>query len=137
MDMLEELKEITVEVTTSIILIVLFIFSSTIYQYFIKNSNQLYIATVSVKSKKIDGKTWDIRGGYPDILLKVDRKKINFNKSCKNTYKCKIQFESNSNSWYIELYDKDLISSDIIGNGTCKINESCEIGLAKVFITEI
>jgi len=113
MDMLEELKEITVEVTTSIILIVLFIFSSTIYQYFIKNSNQLYIATVSVKSKKIDGKTWDIRGGYPDILLKVDRKKINFNKSCKNTYKCKIQFESNDNSWYIELYDKDLISSDI------------------------
>ena len=67
MDMIEELKEmikdITVEVNTSIILIVLFIFSSTVYQYIIKNSNQLYIATVSVKSKKIDGKTWDIRGG--------------------------------------------------------------------------
>ena len=35
-------------------------------------------------------------------MPKVDRKKINFNKSCKNTYKCKIQFESNDNSWYIE-----------------------------------
>jgi hypothetical protein len=50
--------------------------------------------------------------------------------------KCIIQFESSDNSWYVEVYDKDLISSDIIGSGTCNINETCEIGLAKVLIKE-
>jgi len=138
---LEELKEMIKEILINVITFSIFlgviICSSIIYHFFIKETNQLYIATINVKSKKRDGTTWDIRGGYPDILLKVNRKKIYFIKRCKDKYKCIIQFESSDNSWYIEVYDKDLILSDIIGRGTCKVNETCEIGLAKIFIKEL
>ena len=133
----EMIQEITIEVINFIILLGVIIFSSIVYHFFIEENDKSYIATISVKSKKIDGKSWDIRGGYPDILLKLNREKSYFDKSCKDKYKCIIQFESSDNSWYVEVYDKDLVSNDIIGNGTCKVNKTCEIGLAKVFIKEL
>ena len=94
----------------------------------------MYMAVINVEPSKGNGKAWDIGGGSPDILLKLNKKEVNFSKSCKNEYRCVMEFDSTGSSWYVEVYDKDLKTDDIIGAGTCKLDESCKIGQATVII---
>jgi len=93
-----------------------------------------YMAVIDVKASKGNGKPWDAKGGSPDILLKLNKEKVNFNKNCKNQYRCVVAFESTGNSWYVEVYDKDIAIDDVIGTGTCKLDEPCNIGQATVVI---
>ena len=93
-----------------------------------------YMAQINVEPSKGNGKAWDIGGGSPDILLKLNKEEVNFSKNCKNSYRCVMEFESTGDSWYVEVYDKDIKTDDIIGAGTCKVDEPCKIGQATVII---
>jgi len=94
----------------------------------------MYMAVINVEPSKGNGKAWDVGGGAPDILLKLNREKISFSKKCKNEYRCVMEFDSSGDSWYVEVYDKDLKTNDIVGAGTCKLDEACSIGQATVKI---
>lgn len=94
-----------------------------------------YNLTIEVDSTKSSGKAWDIAGGAPDIMVKIDSKTI-FKKSCKNSYKCTIDFESKKDKWYLEIYDKDLRASDLIGKGECKVDTNYTLGSAKIKIVK-
>jgi len=94
-----------------------------------------YRLTVEVDATKDSGKAWDIAGGAPDILVKIDNTTI-FKKECKNSYMCKSVFNSEKSKWYLEIYDKDLRASDLIGKGECEADTNCTLGKAKVTIVK-
>jgi len=95
----------------------------------------IFSVDISVESNKSSGKSWDLFGGAPDIWISVDGEKLPFLKRCKNSYRCKIVFESNKTKWYFEIYDKDLKESDLIGKGECSINQKCTLDRAKIVIS--
>jgi hypothetical protein len=98
------------------------------------SANSAYVANIEVADTKTNKKAWDYAGGAPDILLYVDGKMVPFSKECKDKYKCEISFMSKNEKWYIEVYDKDIKASDLIGKGECKLNSSCKIGQAVIKI---
>ena len=84
-----------------------------------------YTMSIQVEPSKIDGKSWDTAGGKPDIMLTIENTRYT-SFACKNTYRCEIKFTSKTQKWYIEIYDKDLINHDLIGNGECQLGgKSC------------
>jgi len=101
-----------------------------------ENKKRVYTITTNVEAKKANGKSWDIFGGSPDIKIVVEGKPYYSLVKCKDTYRCTIEFVSTTDKWYIEVYDKDLQSDDLIGKGECEAGESCTLGLAKVEISE-
>jgi len=97
-----------------------------------------YKATIDVKALKTNGKSWDISGGAPEIYMKVEGRKFALKKECIDSYKCKnITFVSTLKKFYIEVYDMDLISDDIIGKGECRIGSLCHVGQATVKIEKV
>jgi hypothetical protein len=97
----------------------------------------IYDVMVDVSSSKIDKMSWDISGGAPDILLRVDGVTLAFDPQCRDTYRCTLSFTSNTQeSWYLEVYDKDIASDDLVGKGNCVPNKPCSLGLATVMITQ-
>jgi hypothetical protein len=100
------------------------------------SAKSAFIANIEVADTKANGKAWDYAGGAPDILLYVDGKMVPFSKECKDKYRCEISFISKNEKWYIEVYDKDIKASDLIGKGECKLNSSCKIGQAVIKITK-
>ncbi len=94
-----------------------------------------YSVVIDVPNLKANGKNWDIGGGAPDILLKIDGSFQPMFENCKNTYRCVMEFESDSTEWYIEVYDKDKLLDDIIGRGNCSVGQTCEFDGVKMRIT--
>jgi hypothetical protein len=95
-----------------------------------------YMLVVDVENLKSNGKNWDIGGGAPDIFLTIDREKLPLSAECKNEYRCVIEFYSDAQDWYIEIFDKDGIVNDIIGRGNCAVNKTCTLGQGKIKIIE-
>ena len=93
-----------------------------------------YSIVVDVPNLKANGKNWDPFGGAPDILLKIDGETLPFDSSCKDKYRCVMEFESEDTEWYIEVYDKDKLQNDIIGRGNCAVGEICEFDGVKMKI---
>jgi len=93
-----------------------------------------YSVVVDIKERKVNGKSWDVFGNAPDIILKIDGDTLPLIESCKNQYRCVMEFESIVTDWYIEVYDKDKMADDIIGRGNCTVGEVCEVGQAKMII---
>ena len=94
----------------------------------------LYRMKIDVASKKENKQDWDIMGNAPDIQVNIDRYPLPIVEECKDSYRCAISFSSIKDSWYIEIYDKDLGSNDLIAKGDCEEGEECDLGLAKVLI---
>ena len=97
---------------------------------------QAYTIEIDVKNSKLDGKPWYISGGSPDITITIDGKRLRFREKCRDKYRCSIRFFSTNDEWYFEIYDKDIISDDLIGKGDCSADSSCTLGLAKIKIVE-
>ena len=96
-----------------------------------------YSLTIKAEPAKINGKPWDIFGGAPDIFIKIDGVFLDFDRNCKNTYKCTVNFTvEKSTSWYFEIYDKDLENNDLIAKGNCSVGDTCSLGGAKIEIEE-
>jgi predicted small lipoprotein YifL len=100
------------------------------------SKSTLYNMQIDVASKKENKQDWDIVGNAPDIQVFIDKHPMPIVEGCKNTYRCKIAFSSVKDKWYIEVYDKDLSSDDLIAKGDCEEGEECDLGLAKVLIEE-
>jgi hypothetical protein len=96
-----------------------------------------YSITLEADATKANGKTWDINGGAPDILIKVDGVFLDFEKTCKNSYGCSVDFTvENEISWYFEIYDKDFTSNDLIAKGECSVGKECHFSGAKISISK-
>jgi len=96
-----------------------------------------YTIMLEVDETKANGKAWDISGGAPDLLVKVDGVYLDFEKKCKDSYGCSIDFTvENQKSWYFEIYDKDFSSNDLIGKGHCSIGEECQFRGVKITISK-
>ena len=95
-----------------------------------------YSIVIDVPNLKANGKNWDIAGGEPDILLKVDGHFEPIFENCKNKYRCVMEFESDTTEWYLEVYDKDKFANDIIGRGNCSAGQTCEFDGVKMKITK-
>lgn len=95
-----------------------------------------YSLVIDVPNLKANGKNWDVAGGDPDILLKIDGELQPMFESCKNAYRCVMEFESDASEWYIEVYDKDALANDIIGRGNCSVGDTCEFDGVKMKITK-
>lgn len=95
-----------------------------------------YSVVIDVPNLKANGKNWDILGGAPDILLKVDGHSEPIFDNCKNKYRCVMDFQSDTTDWYLEVYDKDKLANDIIGRGNCSVGQTCEFDGVKMKITE-
>ena len=94
-----------------------------------------YTLTVETDSTKVDGKSWDILGGAPDILIKVNGVYLNFDKKCKDSYRCNVEFTTeNKTSWYFEIYDKDFDNNDLIAKGECSVGKECRLKGATITI---
>ena len=101
------------------------------------NSNpNIYRIQIDVASTKANGEDWDMMGNAPDIQLFVDKHPLSLLNSCQDTYRCNLGFSSVKDRWYIEVYDKDLGSNDLIGKGDCQEGETCDLGQAKILIEE-
>ena len=103
------------------------------------NASELlgYKASIDVKPSKANGKSWDISGGAPDIYVRIDGKKLALKKECRDSYRCEnISFVSNKNKFYIEVYDKDIASDDLMGKGECRAGATCTLGTATVHISK-
>jgi len=103
----------------------------------LENKEKLYSVVIDVEAQKTNGKNWDIFGGSPDIKIVINGQSYFSPTKCKDRYRCSIEFSSTKNKWYIEVYDKDMKNDDLIGKGDCKVGKNCNLGLAKVKITEI
>ena len=99
---------------------------------FAETVNQ-YSATIEVEGGKKNGNPWDLFGNSPDIMLVVEGKHY-YKTSCRDKYRCKITFTSKSDSWYLEIYDKDIRVNDLIGNGKCHAGSKCKLGQAVIDI---
>jgi len=97
---------------------------------------KLYTMKIDVAPKKENGKDWDLMGGSPDIKVVVDKHSLGLPKSCKDTYRCSLNFTSLKDEWYIEVYDMDIDSDDLIGKGDCEEGEECKLGMAVVSISD-
>jgi len=96
-----------------------------------------YTITLEAEATKADGKSWDISGGAPDLLIKVDGVFLDFEKTCKNSYGCSVDFTvEDETSWYFEIYDKDLASNDLVAKGNCSVGKECHFSGAKISISK-
>ena len=100
------------------------------------NKAELYSIKIDVAPKKANGKEWDLMGGSPDIKVLVDKQPLGLSKSCRDTYRCSYNFTSKQDKWYIEIYDSDIDSDDLIGKGDCEEGEECELGMATVSVSD-
>ena len=98
------------------------------------NKATLYRMKIDVASHKANKQDWDMMGNAPDIQVYIDKYPLPIVERCKDTYRCSISFSSVKDKWYIEVYDKDLSSNDLIAKGDCKEGEECDLGLARVWI---
>jgi hypothetical protein len=104
-------------------------------------SQQKIKITVSVNSTKENGKSWDIGGGLPDIVIKIRGENIGSIESPRNenTLKTSYTFDltEETESFDIEVWDKDITNHDLIGKcsdvslkkqtltcGNCKVSIS-------------
>lgn len=98
---------------------------------------QSYVANIEVAPVKKGGKSWDVAGGAPDVLLKVEGTFVPFRDVCQDSYRCKTNaFETKKKVLYVEVYDRDVAANDLIGKGTCRIGERCRVGEATVKFEE-
>jgi hypothetical protein len=97
---------------------------------------ELYKITIDVAPNKSNGKEWDLMGGSPDIKVLVDKQPLGVSQSCMDTYRCSYTFSSTNDEWYIEVYDNDIDSDDLIGKGDCQEGEKCKLGMATVTISD-
>ena len=97
---------------------------------------KMYQMRIDVASKKSNGQSWDLMGGAPDIKVLVDKKSLGLSNSCLDTYRCAYNFSSKNDRWYIEVYDSDMDSDDLIGKGECEEGEECNLGEARVVISD-
>ena len=94
-----------------------------------------YTLTVEADSTKTNGNTWDTLGGAPDILIKVDGIYLDFDKKCKNSYRCSVEFTvEKETSWYFEIYDKDFDNNDLIAKGECSVGKECQLSGATISV---
>lgn len=100
------------------------------------NKANLYTISIDVAPKKESGQAWDIMGGSPDIKIIVDKQALHIDPTCRDTYRCKYNFTSTKDEWYIEIYDSDMDSDDLIGKGDCEEGEECNLGLARVEVLD-
>jgi hypothetical protein len=96
-----------------------------------------YTIEIDVNTVKANGKSWDVSGGSPDITISIDGQRLQFLEKCRDKYRCSLKFFSISDEWYFEIYDKDIMSDDLIGKGDCSEGDSCTLGLAKIKIEEL
>jgi len=102
------------------------------------NETQIYKYKVEVQAStlKPNGKSWDISGGAPDMVLTVDNEIAYSQVNCHNRYRCTFEIFSKNVSWYFEVYDRDVVNHDIIGVGECSLAyEPCKIGKATIKVT--
>lgn len=96
-----------------------------------------YTLTIEADATKTDGKAWDIQGGAPDLFIKIDGVFLDFDKKCKNSYRCSVEFTvENETSWYFEIYDKDFASNDFIAKGDCSVGKECHFSGARISISK-
>jgi len=57
-----------------------------------------------------------------------------FFENCRDRYRCQISFTSHNTKWYFEIYDRDMMANDLIGNGECGANQKCTLGQAIIDI---
>jgi hypothetical protein len=92
---------------------------------------------IEVSPTKPNGKSWDIFGGAPDIQLRIDRTLISFQSKCQDIYRCEIKLPypiETGSKHYIEIYDKDIEASDLIGKKELEIikDKTIQIGNATI-----
>ncbi len=96
----------------------------------------IYDVKIDIEETKNNSSSWDINGGSPDIILRVNSVILPITKKCINTYSCTLSFLSSAHTFYIEVYDKDIITSDIVGKGLCHIHKPCLLNKSTVFISK-
>jgi len=108
----------------------------TIFMAGCSSKAELYSIKIDVASKKENGKEWDMMGGSPDIKVIIDKHPLPLSLSCRDTYRCSLNFTSQKDKWYIEVYDMDIDSNDLIAKGDCEEGKDCDLGLATVRIED-
>jgi len=99
---------------------------------------QSYVAQIEVDALKKDGKSWDVAGGAPDVLLRVEGRFIPFRDECQDSYRCTTNpFATEKQTVYLEVYDRDVAADDLIGKGRCDVGERCRVGSAVVTLKKV
>lgn len=117
-------------------IILLVLISLSTFAIEVKGNKAVYQYTidVDVQDSKSNGSSWDVTGGAPDIFLRVNGSTIPFSENCRNTYKCIISFISDKRSFYIEVYDRDIVNHDLIGKGIVTMGRKYYLGKSKVTV---
>jgi len=98
------------------------------------SENLNYSIKVTLESLKANGNNWDAFGGNPDIEVYIGGK---YQKLCKDSFSCTLQYASTQNTLDFKIYDKDISSDDFVGKGLCHVNDTCQLGQALVEINRI
>jgi hypothetical protein len=108
-----------------------------------KPSTPMVSATVTLRDKKPNGKTWDAMYGAPDVALCYvaggTKTCIPGGKSsvepgipahCQDSLTCSFQVPANATEF--EIVDIDMASNDPVGAGSCSIGKTCQLGSCKL-----
>jgi len=93
-----------------------------------------YSIQITLDLVKANGNSWDAFGGKPDIKIYIDNEYKGF---CKDSFKCRVTHVSSKNALDFKIYDKDVVSDDFVGKGSCTVNDTCKLGQALVIIDSI
>lgn len=101
----------------------------------------IYEASIDVEEKTDNDKNWDTfvleSSRPPDIQLFIDD--INLG-SCKDSFKCKIEFNSNKEDIFVKLIDDDTglsYEDDLISQGECSLLQTCLLKKATISFKNI
>lgn len=109
----------------------------TIFMTGCSTKADLYHINIDVASNKSNGTEWDMMGGSPDIKVLIDKHPLHISSTCRDTYRCSLNFTSQKDNWYIEVYDMDIDSDDLIGKGDCEEGDECKLGMAIVSVSDL
>ena len=92
------------------------------------------VATVAPGPVRKDGLKWDLgkSTGAPDI--RIAELTTGTRAACEQTWTCSVTVVPVTNVLRFTLSDNDLDADDEIGEGSCAIGKTCQVGLARVTV---
>lgn len=92
------------------------------------------IATVAPGPVRKDGNKWDLGKSTEAPDIRIAELTTGTRGACEQTWTCSVTVVPVTNVLQFILSDNDLDADDEIGEGSCAIGKSCQIGVAKVTV---
>lgn len=92
------------------------------------------LVIVSPGPVRADGLKWDLGKSTeaPDIIIK--ELSTGAEAKCAQTWSCSLTLVPTGTQLSLKLSDEDIDADDPIGQGSCSIGKTCQIGVAKVSV---